>query len=213
MIDVHTHTLLSDGVLVPAEFIRRCEAKGYKGLALTDHVDNGTMEVVIPVLLQVCREIGRCTKMKLGVGAEITHCRPEQLKELVERARTLGAQIVLVHGETIVEPVVPGTNRAAIEAGADILTHPGLISSADARRAAKKGVYLEISGRKGHCLANGHVFSTGKKAGAAFVFGSDAHAPEDIHNRELAENVLVGAGMTGKEIRETFARMGKLLGM
>ena len=44
------------------------------------------------------------------------------------RARALGAQIVLVHGETIVEPVPPGTNHQAIEAGVDILAHPGLIS-------------------------------------------------------------------------------------
>jgi histidinol phosphatase-like PHP family hydrolase len=77
----------------------------------------------------------------------------------------------------------------------------------------RKEVYLEISGRKGHSLANGHVYQTGKKAGAAFVFGSDAHAPEDIHERELAENVLVGAGMTAKEIRDTFARMGTLVGL
>jgi len=211
MIDVHTHTLLSDGALVPAEFIRRSEIKGFRGLALTDHVDNGTIEVVVPVLFQVCEEIQKATALKLVAGAEITHCRLEQIKELVERARNLGAGIVLVHGETIVEPVLPGTNRAAIEAGADVLTHPGLISPADARRAAKKGVYLEISGRKGHCLANGHVYTVGKRAGAEFVFGSDAHAPEDIYDRESAEKVLEGAGMTAREIRQVFKTMAALI--
>ena len=211
MIDVHTHTLVSDGVLIPAEFIRRSEAKGFRGLALTDHVDNGTIEVVVPVLFQACKEIQKATSMKLAVGAEITHCRVEQIKELVERARNLGAEIVLVHGETIVEPVLPGTNRAAIEAGADVLAHPGLISPADARRAAKKGVYLEISGRKGHCLTNGHVYTVGKRAGAEFVFGSDAHAPEDIYDRELAEKVLCGAGMTAKDVKDIFKAMANLM--
>ena len=50
-----------------------------------------------------------------------------------------------MHGETICEPVAPGTNRAAIEAGVDILAHPGLITEEEARLAASKGVLLEVS--------------------------------------------------------------------
>ena len=41
------------------------------------------------------------------------------LYEVITEAssRELGAKIVVVHGETVAEPVEPGNNRAAIEAG------------------------------------------------------------------------------------------------
>jgi len=51
MIDFHTHTLLSDGALVPAEHIRRAQVRGYRILGMSDHVDLATMEQIIPVLL------------------------------------------------------------------------------------------------------------------------------------------------------------------
>jgi len=213
MIDVHTHTVLSDGALVPAEYLRRAEEKGYKGLALTDHVDNGTLEVVVPILVRACGELSEATKVKLVPGAEITHCRLEHIERLVADARGLGAKIVIIHGETIVEPVLPGSNRAAITAGADILAHPGLITLADARLAAKHDVYLEISARKGHCLANGHVYEVGRRAGAKFTFGSDAHDPGEIPTQDFAEKVLAGAGMTKREIRGVFRNMAKLVGL
>ena len=56
--------------------------------------------------------------------------------------------LIVVHGETLVEPVAPGTNRAAIEADIDILAHPGLITVEEAARARERGVFLELSARK-----------------------------------------------------------------
>ena len=64
---------------------------------------------------------------------------------------------MVVHGETLVEPVEEGTNHEAIMAGVDILAHPGLISEEDVRLAKERKVLLEISARKGHSLSNGHV--------------------------------------------------------
>ena len=46
MIDLHTHTLYSDGELIPAELWRRAQVKGYRYLAITDHVDASNFEVV-----------------------------------------------------------------------------------------------------------------------------------------------------------------------
>jgi histidinol phosphatase-like PHP family hydrolase len=43
MIDLHTHTLFSDGELVPAELARRADRLGYRWLAITDHVDSSTL--------------------------------------------------------------------------------------------------------------------------------------------------------------------------
>ncbi|MBE7446874.1 MAG: histidinol phosphate phosphatase domain-containing protein [Planctomycetia bacterium] len=213
MIDLHTHTLFSDGVLLPAELIRRCEAKGFRGLAITDHVDYSNIEMVIPNVLKACKEIAAVAKIKILGGAELTHVRPEHIKSMVKRARSLGACIVLVHGETITEPVLPGTNRAAIEAGADILVHPGLITEDDARLAKTNGVRLEISGRKGHAYANGHVARMAKKVGAKLIFGSDSHTPDDLLDRNRAECIVRGAGLEEKDINEIFKEAESLIGL
>ncbi|GAB63397.1 MAG: histidinol phosphate phosphatase domain-containing protein [Candidatus Jettenia sp.] len=211
MIDLHTHTLFSDGVLLPAELARRCEAKGFRGLVITDHVDYSNIEIVIPNILRACREITSVSKMKVFAGAELTHLRPEHIKSMVKRARELGACIVLVHGETITEPVLAGTNRAAIEAGADILAHPGLITEDDARLAKSNGIRLEVTGRKGHAYANGHVVKVAKKVGAKLVFGSDSHTPDDLLDRNHAERIARGAGLEDNDIQELFREAESLI--
>lgn len=213
MIDLHTHTLFSDGVLLPAELIRRCEAKGFRGLAITDHVDYSNIDMVIPNVLKACKEISAVAKIKILGGAELTHIRPEHIKSMVKRAKALGACIVLVHGETITEPVLPGTNRAAIEAGADILVHPGLITEDDAKLAKINGVRLEISGRKGHAYANGYVVKMAKKVGAKLIFGSDSHTPDDLLDRNRAECIARGAGLEEKDIKEIFKDAESLIGL
>ena len=199
MVELHTHTVLSDGVLIPAELARRAEVRGLKALVITDHVDGSLVDHTVPHLVSFCAEYNRTEGIRVLPGVEITHVRPSLIGPLVERARGLGAAVVIVHGETPVEPVVPGTNRAGIQARADILAHPGLITQGDAELAAANGVLLEISGRKGHCLCNGHVARVAAAAGAGVVFGSDAHAPEDLHTWEEAQRVLRGAGLCEEE--------------
>jgi len=205
MIDLHTHTLLSDGVLVPAEHIRRAEVHGYRILGLADHADLATMETVIPIVRAAAARENELGRMTVLAGVEFTHIRPEHFAEAVPAARALGAQVVIAHGETIVEPVEPGTNRAAIQAGVDILAHPGLIAPEDVKLAAERGVRLEISGRAGHCLTNGHIARLARDAGAALIFGSDTHAPGDFHTREQAERVCRGAGLSADEVAAMFS--------
>lgn len=211
MIDLHTHTILSDGDLVPAELARRAEVIGYRVLGMADHVDTALMDSVVPVLVRAAKDLGPVMEMIVLPGVEITHCRPEQIAGAVRRARRLGARFVIVHGETLAEPVIEGTNRAAIEAGCDILAHPGLLTEADARLAAERGVLLEVSGRKGHSLANGHVVQVARRAGAQVIFGSDSHSPDDLRSRADAEKVLAGAGLAAKEIAAAFAAAEKLV--
>ena len=211
MIDLHTHTLLSDGDLIPTELARRAEFLGYRALAFADHVDTVLVDLIVPQLVRVARDLGPVMKMKVIAGAEVTHCRPRHIAKVVRRARKLGARIVIVHGETPSEPVLEGTNRAAIEAGCDILAHPGLMTEADARRAASCGVLLEISGRAGHSLGNGHVAQMARRAGAQVIFGSDSHAPEDLRSRRDAERVLACAGLGPEEVAAAFAAAERLV--
>jgi len=195
-IDFHTHSLLSDGVLLPSEMLRRVSVLGYEALAITDHVDAGNMEVVILSLRRVLAEQVGDFGTQLLVGVEITHVAPQSIDRLARRARAMGAEVVVVHGESVVEPVAPGTNHAALESGAvDILAHPGLLSLEDARLAAGRGCYVEITTRQGHCLANGHVARMCMLAGAKMLVNSDAHAPSDLVTLEFARRVAAGAGL------------------
>ncbi len=210
MIDLHTHSLFSDGVLVPSELVRRAVIKGYEVIAITDHADASNLDFIIPRVTAACRELGKRWKIRALPGIELTHIPPDTFGELTRKARSLGAAIVVAHGETIVEPVHPGTNRAAINAGIDILAHPGLITKAEAALAAKKGVFLEITTRKGHSLSNGHVAKMAEAAGARLVIDTDTHEPGDLVSDEEARNVLVGAGLGAKEADRVFRNSREL---
>jgi histidinol phosphatase-like PHP family hydrolase len=211
MIDLHTHSLLSDGELLPSELIRRSYAAGYRALAVTDHVDSSNIDFVLPRVVAAMNDFSGFTEMKLIPGAEITHVPPDIIGKLVTRARDLGAEIVIVHGETVVEPVASGTNRAGIEAGADIISHPGLISREDALKAAEKGVMLEITSRKGHSLSNGHVALTAEETGAGLILSTDAHSPGDLITQDLARIVLRSAGIKEGAVERVFENSRKIL--
>ncbi len=211
MIDFHTHTLLSDGVLIPSEQVRRAAHIGYRAIGLTDHVDSSNLEDVVPRIAKVAKELNRFQEVLTIPGAEITHAPPEQIRELVQAAKKLGAVLVVVHGETPAEPVAPGTNRAGIESGADILAHPGFITPDEARLAAELGVFLEITARSGHNLTNGHVARIASVSGARLVINTDAHAPGDMITRARAMQILIGAGMTEAQAGAAFNNNEQLL--
>ncbi|MDF1577078.1 MAG: histidinol phosphate phosphatase domain-containing protein [Desulfurivibrionaceae bacterium] len=196
MIDLHTHTFFSDGELVPAEHLRRVEVMGYQAVAITDHADSSNMDWIIPRIVRAAEDLNRHSKTRLIPGIELTHVPPAMLAGLTAKARELGAAIVVAHGETPVEPVRPGTNRAAIEAGVDILSHPGFITAEEATLAARNGVFLELSGRKGHSLTNGHVAGIALKTGALLAVNADAHGPGDFLTAKMAETVALGAGLS-----------------
>ncbi|MBN2536407.1 MAG: histidinol phosphate phosphatase domain-containing protein [Spirochaetales bacterium] len=199
IIDLHTHTFFSDGVLSPAELVRRAEYSGYSAIAITDHVDASNIEHVLSGIIEFCKKTRPFYDMVILPGVEITHVPPKQIKSLVSLARSAGAAIIVLHGETICEPVPPGTNLAGIEAGIDILAHPGLITEAEVKLAAEQGVYLEISGRHSHGLGNGRVLHLARKLSARCVLDTDTHAPKDLFTPTYREKVALGAGMTAEE--------------
>jgi len=197
--DLHCHTFLSDGELSPIELIRRAVAAGYTGLAITDHAGPSLLERVIAEVARDCDLAQRYWDIRALPGVELTHCPPESIPALAKQARAAGAKVVVVHGETLVEPVLPGTNLAAACPEVDILAHPGLITPEAARRLTENGVYLEITTRRGHSLTNGHVVVVGREAGAKFIVNSDGHSPGDLLSLEFARAVAQGAGLTPAE--------------
>ncbi len=209
MFDLHCHSIFSDGELIPAELLRRVQVMGYEAIAITDHVDHSNIDFVIPRIRAAAAALNQVSKTRLIPGVEITHVPPIMIPELINQARILGAEIVVVHGETLVEPVEPGTNLAAIKGGADILAHPGLITEEEVKLAAERDVFLELSARKGHCLANGHVASLAKRFGAKLIINSDAHAPSDLMTAEFAFQVGLGAGLSEEEVKAIYTTVRK----
>lgn len=204
MIDLHTHTLLSDGELLPSELVRRAQVKGYTAIALTDHVDSSNIDFVLPRIVKVSKVLNKDWDIFVIPGAEVTHSPLKEIPVLVKYARKNGAKIVVVHGETVSEPVIPGTNRCAIEAHCDILAHPGNITNDDAALAAKNGTYLEITTRPSHLPANGHVINIARKFGAKMVLDNDSHSPNDLISAEGAREFLTTLGLNSGEIDQIF---------
>ncbi len=205
--DFHTHTYLSDGVLSPIELVRRAHARGYGVIAVTDHVGIHDQARVLDTLLQECRRASEEWGITALPGVEITHVPKGLIGEAARRARDHGAQIVIVHGETLVEPVEPGSNLAALRSpDVDVLAHPGMLSAEEAALAAEHGVFLELSARRGHSLTNGRVAAMGLAHGARLLVDSDAHAPEDLLTAAMARGIALGAGLSESHALEALER-------
>ncbi len=203
MIDLHTHSLLSDGELLASELARRYEEKGFRAIAITDHVDLSNIKTVVESVVEFCRAWPK-NRIKVIPGIELTHLPIEQFKKACEYARNKGIKMIVAHGETLVEPVLKGTNRQALSSDIDILSHPGLISDEDVKLATKKGIFLELSARKGHCLANGYVARLALKYGSKLCINSDAHSPSDIPTIQFLRLVGLAAGLSENDLSRAY---------
>jgi len=203
--DLHTHSLLSDGEMLPIELIRRLAVMGYSTVAITDHADLSNTITIIETLNRV-RESAQLFGVRLLCGVEITHVPPVQIAPLARQAKEAGADIVVVHGETTVEPVAAGTNHAACSCKhVNVVAHPGLITIEDALLAAKNRIALELTSRGGHNRTNGYVARIAREAACQLVVDSDAHAPGDLLDERAKFIVAKGAGLTETECRQVIS--------
>ena len=198
-------------MLLPSEIARRYEEKGYEIIAVTDHCDYSNIKNTLTAIVNFCRHWPRDSKIKILPGVELTHIPPEQFRPLVKFARNQRARIVIGHGESPVEPVIKGTNRAALLAGVDILAHPGDITENDALLAKEKGVFLELTARRGHSQGNSHVAKIARSIGANLIINNDAHNPQDIIPPVELRKVALTAGLSEAEIDRAYQIERKFL--
>ncbi len=211
MIDLHTHTIFSDGEVIPSELVQRAVIKGYEAIALTDHVDFTNIDYVLSGVKKA-KYLEDVLDIRVLAGVEITHVPPLNIQSIARMAKKMGAEIIVVHGETITEPVAPGTNAAVVEIEeVDILSHPGFITLEEAERAVDNDVYLEITSRNGHNRTNGHVARIGLEAGANLIVNTDTHSPDDLITQDTAMKIAMGAGLTEKQAKVTMANSKHLL--
>jgi histidinol phosphatase-like PHP family hydrolase len=209
LIDLHTHTIFSDGELIPSELVRRAVIHGYEAIAITDHADYTNLEYLLDAAKKA-KYLENEWDIRVLAGVELTHVPPRKIAPLSKKAKELGAEIVVVHGETIAEPVAAGTNaEAAACEYVDILAHPGLISEKDARTAKENGVFLEITSRNGHNRTNGHVARIAFEVGATLVVNTDTHRPENLLTDEAALKIAMGAGLSEIRAKEAFKASAK----
>ncbi len=189
----------------------RYMAAGYKVIAITDHVDYCNIATSTKAIVDFCRHWPKDSAIKVLPGVELTHVPPRQFASLAKYARAHGIKIIVAHGETTVEPVILQTNRAALKADIDILAHPGLITPEDALLAKKRGVFLELTSRKGHCDTNAHVAATALKVGARLILNNDSHAPEDIISPQALRNIGFKAGLNQGDISHLYNEVEQFL--
>lgn len=199
MFDFHTHSLLSDGCLLPSELARRYEEKGYKAIAITDHVDVSNIKRVVAEIVNFCKNWPK-KRIKVLPGIELTHVPLEQFSKLTKYARKHGIKIIVAHGESPVEPVIKGTNKAALNSDIDILAHPGKITKDEVMLAKKKNIFLEVTARKGHRKTNSHVIKMARAYGANLIINTDCHSPENIPSQNELKTLAIKAGLSSKEV-------------
>ncbi|MGD9778465.1 histidinol phosphate phosphatase domain-containing protein [Methanomethylovorans sp.] len=211
MIDLHTHSLFSDGELIPSELVRRAVMHGYRAIAITDHADFTNVEHILKNVSKA-KYLEEVMDIKVLAGVEITHVPPTKIAKMVHLSKELGAEIVVVHGETSVEPVAPGTNNASVElSDVDILAHPGFITIEEAEKAVDNNVHLEITARNGHNRTNGHVARIALETGAKCVVDTDTHSPGNLITRDTALKVAMGAGLTLEQAEKVLNNSQKIV--
>ncbi|MFH1789256.1 MAG: histidinol phosphate phosphatase domain-containing protein [Candidatus Altiarchaeota archaeon] len=208
--ECHAHTFYSDGELSPMELVRRAFVMDHALIALTDHVDFSNIEHVLSCQKKILPEIS--WDIKVLVGVELTHIPKDKIPKLVSQAKKLGAQVVIVHGESPVEPVEEGTNDVAVNLpDVDIIAHPGNITVEQAERAGENGIFLELTSRRGHKQGNRRVAEAALAAGAKMLVNTDAHSPEDLITQKQAFDIAVESGLSEKQALQTISENPKIL--
>jgi histidinol phosphatase-like PHP family hydrolase len=200
IIDLHSHTFHSDGIATPTELIRYAQVAGYSVFAITDHVDLTNYKQVIDSILTL-KNVNFYPLIFIP-GIEITHVLPDDISKIVNYARKMGIKWIGVHGETPTEPVIEGTNYAAIESRVDFLAHPGFITGTELKLAVKNNVWIELTARNGHSLTNGYIYQKGKNLGVNFIISSDSHKTSELFSKERYIATALGSGMSEGEFLE-----------
>ena len=191
MIDFHIQIQAGDGGLGVSSALRYASLAGIRFAGLVVPSD-GDFSFALAAGARA-RQLSLYANVEVVVGVELRHIPPALLACAVQDARNAGIPFIMVYGESIGDQVEEGTNFAAIEAGVDILSHPGLLDEKTALYAAEKGVALEITSNPVHALTNARVAAVGLHTGCLLVRGSGASSAKELTTRSFWPLVIQGA--------------------
>ena len=210
--DFHTHTFFSEGSLSPLELIYKAMTNNYKAIAITDHAGIGSLQRVIAEVTKDCALAQAHWDIIAIPGVELTLVPAAAIASTAKQAKELGAKLVVVHGETGLEPIETGTNSAAVNSPyVDILAHPGLLNLEEGQSAAANGIFIEITARRIYSACNRHIANIARLAGAKLLVNSDAHEKQELLTPALAQAVAEGAGLNEREVKQTLEANPQLL--
>ena len=221
MFDFHIHVNCSGGRdgLLPSEAMRLAKCAGFRAVGLIVRADPSALPILLPTLKTLVKTCSLYADIEAFAGVELVHVPPALLPDAVGQAREQGAALILAHGESIprqlADVVETGTNLAAINAGVDILAHPGLITVEDAQLAAEKGVLLELNTAPRHCLANGHIVRMAERFGCELLLNSDASSSADFESPDVTQALrkaaALGAGLDAEGLSRLHVTERKLV--
>lgn len=220
MFDFHIHVNCSGGRdgLLPSEAMRlaKCAGSGAVGDRPGRSLDPA---ILLPTLKTLVKTCSLYADIEAFAGVELVHVPPALLPDAVGQAREQGAALILAHGESIprqlADVVETGTNLAAINAGVDILAHPGLITVEDAQLAAEKGVLLELNTAPGTVSPTG-ISSAWQNASAANCCSTLTLPVQPTLNpptsrRALRKAAALGAGLDAEGLSRLHVTERKLV--
>ncbi len=139
----------------------------------------------------------RTMSLHLGItawpGVELMHIPQPLLGDAVSRARENGAQLVLARGECIYDNAERGSNLAAIVAGVDILSCPGILDEESAGLAAERDICVEFSSSPRCGIAAAQTVMNCLRAGCPMVCGSAATCAGELPTAYLWERIIRGS--------------------
>ncbi len=216
-IDLHTHSLASDGTQTPAELVRAARAEGLDVLAITDHDSTAgwaeAVEAAVDSGLELVRGMEISTRHE-GNGvhllaylpdptlpdldeslAEILDGRGSRLPAMIERLRELGS-LVTLDDVRQANPTTPAIGRPHL---ADALVTLGEVADREEAferyLAAGRPAYVD---RYAAPLAS--MIDIVERAGGVSVIAHPwgRNAPMTLDEEALAD--LVGVGLAGLEV-------------
>ena len=86
-VDFHTHTIHSDGALLPGGLAYEAAARKHAAIAITDHVDASNIEDALPSLIRFIMDQGDSLPLKIIPGVEISYLDPKLIEKFSLRAQ------------------------------------------------------------------------------------------------------------------------------
>jgi len=218
--DQQAHTVFSDGHQSVAQMAEEARRRGETHIVISDHAHALTSEDIAAQREQIdslnaqYRASGSNFKILQGIEANILadgslDVAPEVLAQFDVVNAAIHGPIEAPGGQLALfrEANTARLLRAMDNPELNVLVHPHSVPAdwdAIAKKAAQKGIALEVNGRdmlrNGRQEAAADMIAAARRHGAKLVFGSDAHTSQDLVDMVYAVRFARTHGVTREDL-------------